>query len=228
MAANAKDTSESSVVELEFKLDGSDFFLAAALGATGCEFELDILIPRSDGTVLEFLTVRGIDPDIALDHLQESPGIRAAQLLNSQDEEAVFELISESRIATAIADEEAYLNRITASGGEGRLTAEVPSHIDVSRVITGFLMEYPEAELIARRETDRQAPSISESRFITGLLEGLTEKQLRALRVAHANGYFEFPRRQQATDVAGKLGVTTPTFSQHLRIAQQKLLDEIF
>lgn len=228
MAANPEGPAESSIVELEFKLDGSDFFLASVSEATGCELELDLLIPRSDGTVLEFLTVRGIDPEEALVHLQKSPGIQAVQLLHSDDEETVFELISESRIASAIADEEAYLNRITASGGEGRLTAEVPSHIDVSSVITGFLMEYPGAELIARRETDRQAPSISEGRFITGLLEGLTEKQLGALRVAHANGYFEFPRRLQATDIAEKLGVTPPTFSQHLRVAQQKLLDEIF
>lgn len=220
--------SKQAVVELEFKLEGDDFFLATVSEETESEFELDTMIPRSDGTVLEFLTVRGIDPSDAREYLQDAPGIRDVRLLHQGGDEAFFELISESRIATALADEEAFVNRIRASGGEGRLVAEVPSHIDVSTVITSFLMEYPGAELVARRETSRQAPSVSEVQFVTSLVEGLTEKQLRALRVAHANGYFEFPRRHKAAEIAELLGVSTPTFSQHLRVAQKKLLDGIF
>lgn len=228
MTQDTPRAAEPSVVELEFTLDGSDFFLATISETTGCELELDTLVPRSDGTVLEFLTTRGIDPSGTRERLLESPGIKEVRLLEASDDEALFELISESRIATALADEEAFLNRITASGGEGRLVAEVPSHIDVSNVIASFLTEYPGAELVARRETNRHAPSISEAGGSRTLLADLTDKQVRALRVAHANGYFEFPRRHKAAEIAEKLGVSTPTFSQHLRVAERKLLDQVF
>lgn len=219
---------EQSVVELELGLDESEFFLAVISEKTECTLELDTVIPRSDGTALEFLTVQGMDPSKALDYLAEAPGIQEARLLHENGDEAFFELISESQIAKTLANEETFFKCITWSDGEGHLTAEVPSHIDVSNVIESFLMEYPKAELIARRETTRQAPSFSEGQFVTGLLEELTEKQLRALRVAHANGYFEFPRQHQADEIAELLDVSTPTFSQHLRVAERKLLDKIF
>lgn len=209
-------------------MDESEFFLAGISQETECELELETIIPRSDGTALEFLTMRGVDPSEVLGHLGDAPGIHEVRLLHEDGDRAFFELISESRIAMALADEETFLKQIAASGGEGRLKVEVPSHIDASNVIEGFLEEYPGAELVARRETNRQAPSITEMQFVTSLLEDLTEKQLRALRVAHANGYFEFPRQHTADEIAELLEVSTPTFSQHLRVAEQKLLNGIF
>lgn len=225
---NDQNTHARSVVELEFGLDESEFFLTTVSKETECTLELETVIPRSDGTVLEFLTMRGIDPSKALECFKEAPGIREVRLLQEDGDEALFELISESRIAMALADEQTLFKGITVSGGKGRLTADVPPHIDVSAVIESFLSEYPGAELIARRETNRRAPLISEVQFVTELLEDLTEKQLRALRVAHANGYFEFPRQRKAEDIAELLEVSTPTFSQHLRVAEQKLLNKIF
>lgn len=219
-------TVERTVVELEFGLEGSDLFFVSVSDGTSCELELETVVPRSDGTVLEFVTVRGTEPAEALELLEESPGIREVQLLH--DDEALFELVSESKVATALADEEALLKGFTASGGRGTLSVEVPPHIDVSNVIERFLLEYPDAELLARRKTNRRVPLVSEFQFETGILSELTEKQRRALRVAHANGYFEFPRRHNADEIAGRLGVSTPTFSQHLRVAERKVLDTLF
>lgn len=221
-------TVEQTVVELEFGLEGSDFFFVSVSEETECELELETVIPRSDGTVLEFLTVRGVEPTEALELLRESPGIREVRLLRDDADEACFELISESKVAMALADEEALLKGITASGGHGNLSVEVPPHIDVSKVIECFLAEYPDAELLARRKTNRQVPLVSELQFATGVLSELTEKQLRALRVAHANGYFEFPRRHNADEIAERLDISTPTFSQHLRVAERKVLDNLF
>jgi predicted DNA binding protein len=55
-------------------------------------------------------------------------------------------------------------------------------------------------------------------------LSALTDKQLGALELAYYEGYFERPRRNNATEVAAKLGVSRATFSQHLQAAQRKLL----
>jgi predicted DNA binding protein/ActR/RegA family two-component response regulator len=55
-------------------------------------------------------------------------------------------------------------------------------------------------------------------------LSALTDKQLGALELAYYEGYFERPRRNNATEVAAKLGISRATFSQHLQAAQRKVL----
>lgn len=220
--------SDGAVVELAFELGDEEFFLAAVSDQTECELEVETMIRRSDGTVLEFLTVRGADSGTLEEHLESSPGIVEAEVVQETGNELLVECISESRIAAALADERTVFKRITATGGRGRLVAEVPPHVDASAVVEAFLAEYPGAELVARRTTDRRAPTLTEAQFLNELIGDLTEKQLRALRVAHANGYFAWPRDRTADEVADAVDVSTPTLTEHLRIAERKLLDEIF
>jgi predicted DNA binding protein len=40
-------------------------------------------------------------------------------------------------------------------------------------------------------------------------------------------GYFETPKRVGNADVAERLGIAGPTFSEHLAVAQRKLLDQL-
>lgn len=228
MSANDRESDEETVVELEFELDEDEFFLAAASGRTECQIELETMTPRSDGTVLEFLTVRGGDIATVEERLASTAGIVEVEVVHETEDEALVECISETRIAESLADEETVFKQITATGGHGRLVAEVPPHIDASTVIDSFLAEHPSSELVARRQTDRRAPTLTKAQFLTKLVEDLTEKQMRALRIAHANGYFEWPREHTADEVAEMLDVSTPTFSEHLRIAERKLLDEMF
>jgi predicted DNA binding protein len=48
------------------------------------------------------------------------------------------------------------------------------------------------------------------------------------LETAYFSGFFEWPRRNTGEDVAGAIGISSPTFHQHLRIAERKLLDATF
>lgn len=223
-----ENTADQTVVEVEFALNDSELFVLQASDRMECELELEMLVPRSDGTVLEFLTVTGADPDRLLELATSAPGIREARLVEQTGEEALFEFISESEIAQSLANEEAVFKNIAVSSGEGRLTAEIPPHIDASTVIEGFLDTYPDSELVARRETDRQAPILTKPQFMAHLVEDLTEKQMRSLRAAHANGYFEWPRDTRVEDIAEQLDISTPTFSEHMRAAQRKIFDRMF
>lgn len=219
---------KEAVVELEFALRSGEFFPVHASEQAACQFRLEAVQQRSDGSVLEFVSVRGADPERVLDLAAESSHVRDVRLLDDSGESALFEFISESAVATALADAECTFTDITATAGEGTVAAEVPSHVDASAVIEAFLDQYPEAELVARRTTDRQAPTFTESQFRGRLTSSLTDKQLQALRAAHAAGYFEWPREVKCEDIAEEFGVSTPTLSQHLRAAQRKLLDDLF
>lgn len=55
----------------------------------------------------------------------------------------------------------------------------------------------------------------------------LTDRQREVLETAHEMGYFDHPKRANATDVAEALDVNRSTFAEHLSAAQSKLLDAI-
>lgn len=55
----------------------------------------------------------------------------------------------------------------------------------------------------------------------------LSKRQREAFRLARTRGYYEYPRRSTARDLAAELGVTKTTFLEHLRKAEEKLLGSI-
>lgn len=217
-----------TIVELEFDMTDADFFLVQASERAECEIRLDAVYQRSDGSVLQFVSVKGADPEQVLDLSQDAPGIKAVRHVSGDVDSALFEFVSETPVATALADNESVFTDVTAVAGEARLVAEVPSHVNVSAVIQAFLEEYPSATLAARRETDIRVPTLTADQQRSRLVEGLTDRQLQALRTAHARGYFEWPRDVRADDVAADLDISTATFAQHLRVAERKLLDTLF
>ncbi len=59
------------------------------------------------------------------------------------------------------------------------------------------------------------------------ILSSLTEKQRNALILALKEGYFKTPRKTDAHALAKKLGIRHTTFLQHLRRAQEKILERV-
>lgn len=55
----------------------------------------------------------------------------------------------------------------------------------------------------------------------------LTARQLEVLETAHGMGYFERPRRSNATEIAAELGINPSTFREHLAAAEAKILDDV-
>jgi hypothetical protein len=55
----------------------------------------------------------------------------------------------------------------------------------------------------------------------------LTDRQLEALCTAFELGYFERPKRANATEVAEELGISRSTFAEHLAAAQRKLFEDV-
>ena len=55
----------------------------------------------------------------------------------------------------------------------------------------------------------------------------LTERQYEVLKTAHEMGYFERPKRSNATEIAQQLDIAQSTFTEHLMAAQRKLLEDV-
>lgn len=56
------------------------------------------------------------------------------------------------------------------------------------------------------------------------LFDGLTDRQLAALRLALDNGYYEQPRKASISGLAKQTSVARSTFEEHLRKAENKVL----
>ncbi|WP_394341819.1 helix-turn-helix domain-containing protein [Natrarchaeobius halalkaliphilus] len=85
---------------------------------------------------------------------------------------------------------------------------------------------FDRVELIRYTEVERpvQTPANVSAR----LESTLTDRQFLALRKAYFADYFEWPRAVSGEDLAESMGIARSTFHQHLRGAQQKLLEELF
>ncbi|MFW6321128.1 MAG: bacterio-opsin activator domain-containing protein [Halohasta sp.] len=109
--------------------------------------------------------------------------------------------------------------------GDCYLTAQHPSGGDVRRMVEVVTDAFPETELLARRQVESSPPS--ESALSIPAAADLTDRQRTILRTAHAAGYFEWPREASGEEIAETLGIASPTFHQHLRVGQKKLMDAI-
>ena len=59
------------------------------------------------------------------------------------------------------------------------------------------------------------------------LFDGLTDRQLTAIRLALDSGYYEQPRKASVSELAEQTSVARSTYEEHLRKAENKLLTNV-
>lgn len=226
MATGEVQPAETSV-ELEFRLDDRALFFVRASAEAGCRVSLADMIHRTDGRLLEYFSVEGAAPDDVLAAAAAAPSIDDARLVRDADGGALYEfVVSGPCVGATLADAGAVVRAVTAEDGVGLVVADVPPHADATDVIR-TVEDRHDGELVARRERDRSAPEFTAREFRARLAERLTDRQLETLRTAFASGYFAWPRERTAAECAAVLDITQPTFNQHLRAGQAKLIEAL-
>lgn len=227
MATQDATAGETST-ELEFAVSDRDLFFIRASDAAECRVDLEEMVQRSDGRLLEYFTVEDTDPERVLDAADVASGIDGARVVREGDREALYEfVVSGPCIGGTMADAGAVVRSVVAVDGIGRVVGDVPSHADASRVVETVSQRHG-ADLVARRERERPAPEFTSQAFRATLTDLLTDRQYEALRTAYACGYFAWPRRSTAQECADALGIAQPTFTQHLRAGKRKLMGALF
>jgi len=112
------------------------------------------------------------------------------------------------------------------ANGDCYLTVHLPSGDSVREMMELVREHHPDVELRARRQI--HAESRTDSELAAAAVADLTDRQRTILQTAHAAGYFKWPRDASGKEVAETLGIASPTFHQHLRVGQGKLMDAIF
>lgn len=103
---------------------------------------------------------------------------------------------------------------------------EVPPDIPPRGLLAMLKRRFTDVSLTARGRAPTEGGTVGRMRRF--VRESLTERQYEVLRCAFRNGYYNWPRTNSARDVAEVLEISQPTFSQHLRAAENKLLEALF
>lgn len=229
MAIKNREPTGSSV-ELEFRVRDTALFFVRASADANCRITLAEMIHRSDGRLLEYFTVEGVPPDSVLAAAEAAASIDDARVVRHEEteDETLYEFVVDGPcIGSTLADEGALIRDVAATDGVGRVVADVPPHVDAQQVVE-TVRDRHDADLTAHRERDRRFPDFTAREFRATLVGRLTGRQLETLRTAYAGGYFDWPRESTAEACASALGISQPTFNQHLRASQRKLLDSLF
>ncbi|MFB6360005.1 MAG: bacterio-opsin activator domain-containing protein [Halobacteriales archaeon] len=220
-AQSRRGLTANDLIELEFSISDPAFFPIALAGQWDCRLELRGSTTTDDGQLRLFLDAGEELPDVPgpTDGIE---GVVSVTRIGGEDA-AHFELdLEPGSVFDRLAERGAEVRSLTAQPGQAELEVAVPEETG-GRVILELLEDrFQGVELLSYRERERRPRSRAE--FVAEFEDALTERQATALRSAYYSGYYDEPRTTSGDELAAAMQVSRPTFHQHLRAAERKLL----
>jgi predicted DNA binding protein len=96
---------------------------------------------------------------------------------------------------------------------------------DTTRAVFKQIQEHGRAELISKRELPLTV--LPTNVWVHSLFADLTDKQKDAVLKAHRHGYYVSPRKVGTEDIARASGISRSTYEEHLRKAENRLMDAL-
>jgi predicted DNA binding protein len=215
------------VVELVFETNDPDDPLVGVVDDGGTA-RLDRLVPIDDGRYLVYTTLDGASPTTTTTAAAANGNVEDVQVVHEDDDAngGVIAITMRESLVSYLADAGGKVHTTETVDGSLRVVVDVSPSTDIGRLVDGAIEAFPEARLVSKRQVARP---VKRTRAVAETVESrLTERQRAALQAAYQGGYFERPRRQTAEDVAETMGISASTFHQHLRIALETVLTELF
>ncbi|AGB36137.1 bacterio-opsin activator domain-containing protein [Natronococcus occultus] len=217
----------TEIVELEFRLRGTEPSFVRWAAATDGRIALEGAFARSDGSIRGLFTVEGVAVDRVLELASRAPETNGTTFVTERDGTGLFAcLFTPDSIVSRLLEYGAVARSLESDPDGATLVVELPGDADVRRLVDGITTTYPGATLVRRQHGDRRPRTRFE--FLVAVEQQLTDRQYEVLRTAYASGYFETPRESSGVEVAAMLDIAQPTFNHHLHAAQRKLLAILF
>ena len=207
-------------VEVDVESVDSDDLLVALSAQTGADWQLDGLIPATEGDLVAYLST---DADVAgVDEATDHAGVSEVRSLATDGGTTLEVRASDGLLAHPFVESGANVRSGFATEGRCRMTVELSPDANVRAVVDRVCDVFPETELVSKRNVE---PTDGDALPDT---TNMTERQREALEAAYRAGYFDWPRESTAEDVAASLDITSATLHGHLRKAEHRLLDSFF
>ena len=215
-----------SVTQLGIETRDDGLFFVDLSERAGGSFAYEGSVYRDDGTVLMFFQ-SDADSNAVIDAVDRYPDVASAEVIHEHGGETLFEFtVIDDSLPTTLAERGVRIRSIDISEGVANLELELPTEADVRAVVELLLERYPETDIVALRERER--PPSTRQDFVADIEDRLTERQLTALQKAHVSGFYEWDRPVTGDVLAKSMGIGRSTFHQHLRAAEQKLIETFF
>lgn len=228
MNSDNEVVSPKPIEELVFSLNDATYPFVGVSQRENCQVQLEKMVPRESGRYAEFFTIIGADPDQILTIAEENRLVEPT-LICRRDDGGLFEFIVTGGCpARRLAELGALPQEVVSSNGNGRIIVEVPPGYDAATITEVFLEEFPAADLTAKREKNKQTPLFTQRELKQSIDSRMTDRQREVLRVAYTSGYYERPREKTGANIAEDLGISSATFSQHIRVAERNLLEILY
>jgi predicted DNA binding protein/PAS domain-containing protein len=212
---NRKLLFADSVVELEFDVSDSGLVFVRASEQLECELTVTGYVETESGTWSAYLAVDGADPTAVRDAAADDPDVDRVRVVADEDDGGLVEFVMGSPALNELTERGAVLTSGRVDDGQGRFCFEAPRTANTRQLADRLRAAYPESSLIAQREFDRPVQRAVEMR--QSVEDRLTDRQQEALVRAYHAGYFDWPRRSTACEVAVSMGIAETTFHYHLR-----------
>jgi len=221
---------ERTTVELKFEVRDPERFFVAASGELDCRVVSEDVIRRDDGKILQYYSVTA-GPAATKRFARSFPDVHAARIVQDGDDACLLELVTdgEDHVSSTLASAHAVVKRAVADGGIGMVVIEAPHHADPAAVVETMVDAHEETTLLWKwHRDDADLVAVTGAVGAERYLASLTTKQRDAVRAAVQVGYLAWPRRSSASECAEALGISQPTFSQHLYRGLEVLLLNLF
>ncbi|WP_339102883.1 bacterio-opsin activator domain-containing protein [Haloterrigena salinisoli] len=223
----SRSHSEKPVVEVEFRVDDPSYPFVDVSRAASCRLGLEVIFPHSDGGYVEYFTVEDAPPERILDPIDDTEAVDADLVARHDDGGRVRLHLRDGCVAATVVDFGAIPRTVEADGGDGRVVAEVASQSAAAELVDRFEREHPTVTVDDRRDRGRSTPLFTRHDFTQSVVETLTDRQREVFLTAYMNGFYDWPRKHEASELAAELGIAPATFSQHLRTAEGKIFSSL-
>jgi PAS domain S-box-containing protein len=226
---NARETSRvlatDAVVAVELDLTDRALAPVALSAEADCRLEYRRSVHRTDDETASLFTVTGASADELTAAGAELPDVDC-RVIVERDEECLIELTGSDDLVGWLSERGTRTQAIVSEDGRARVTLEIPRSANVRSIVEAVEDRYAGTDVVSFQQRDRDGETREE--FAAGLEAALTDRQFGALQRAYLGGYFEWPRPTTGEELAQTMGVSRPTFHEHLRTAEAKLCRAFF
>jgi len=218
--------STNRVVEMELASRDPDLLFSRLSARADCRVESAGTLSQSDGSFQLYVRAETDDADAIASLLSEDQSVVEATHVVSHDGISLFDVTATESVVATLAEFGAVTQRLVGEDGMTTLTIELPHETEARDVYDLLAERYSDLELVGYHEHDR--PVQTRQEFRATLRERFTDRQETALRSAYLGGFFEWPREVDGDDLSQSMGITRPTYHQHLRAAERKVFEQLF
>jgi len=200
----------SEAVRAEVVVTEPDCPLADASLTAGRIRGVERSVASSDGGVVEEFVVEGGELSDGYQKLFDFGGGSVHRMKRERGRGCVCEVIEGF---------DCVVSDVRAEDGELRVSFHAPGVGRVKEITDALGESFGGVSL---RELARPNDADDERVFVDA--SGLTERQREVVRTAYEMGYFEEPKRANASEVADEMGIAPSTLIGHLSAAERKIL----